>query len=197
MMSYKILHIDTSIRDNKSSYSRHMGEFFINKLKAKDAETTIIYQDLAKAPIPYLTEEFSDAASTPLAMRSNEQNKLLQTADMSGLVNADIYVVDLAGYMFDMPATFKSFIEHMAQFDITIGADWSPILQNKKMLVIAAWGYTYNSIAPEIGYEFIIKKAFGELGVKDITFFNIFNTSEITATADDVEKEIEKYIAAL
>lgn len=197
MMSYQIFRIDTSIRSAKESYSRRMGDFFVKKMQNKIKDAEVIQLDLSANPIPYLTEEFSEAANTPKLMQNEAQKKLLKTIDMSAMVTADIYVATLAGYMFDMPASFKSFIEHMAQFDVTISPDWAPILKNKKMVVIAAWGYNYNSITPEIGYEFVVCKAFGELGVKDITFFNIFNTSEITATADDVEKDIEKYIAAL
>lgn len=35
------------------------------------------------------------------------------------------------------------------------------------------------------------------IGVKDITFFNIFNTEEITATEDDAQRAISRYISDL
>lgn len=82
----------------------------------------------------------------------------------------------------------------MVQFDVTVNANWSPRLQNKKVLTIAAWGDDYDSVTPEIGYEFVVKKSFELLGIKEIKFFNIFNTNEITATEDTVQTQLEKEI---
>lgn len=196
-MSYRIFHIDTSIKSTANSFSRRMGKFFIDKFQAKFGNTPVRYLDLYKNPVSYITEEWSIAASTPLALRKPEQNELLNATPMQPLIDNNIYVFDLAGYMCDAPASFKSWLEHMIQFDITMSPDWMPLLKDKKMIVISAWGGEYASVTPELGFEDVLRKSFKLVGVTDITFFNIFNTAGITATADDIQKDIEKYIAAL
>lgn len=193
-MSFNILKIDTSIRGHKDSFSSRMGEYAVKTIQKTFGNGNIEYLDLYKTPIPYLTSEWDEAAHTPLGLRSEAQNKMLDAVDMKPLIRNDIYICCLAGYMYDVPATFKSFLEHMVQFDVTVNANWSPRLQNKKALTIAAWGDDYDSVTPEIGYEFVVKKSFELLGIKEIKFFNIFNTNEITATEDTVQTQLEKEI---
>lgn len=196
-MTHKIFHIDTSIQALSNSFTRKNCKYFLDKFQAKFGDTPITYLDLYKDPVPYINNEWVQAANTPLALRKPEQNTLLKTVDMQPLIDCDIYLFGLAGYMYDVPATFKSWMEHMIQFDITVAADWTPLLKNKKLAVVSAWGGEYNSVTPEIGFEDVLRHAFKTVGVTDITFFNIFNTEDITSTADDIEKAIDKYIAGL
>lgn len=196
-MTHKIFQIDTSIQPHSASYSARGGKFLADKLAKKFSGIQTIYKDLAKDPVPYLTQEWAQAALTPQEVRSQQQKDLLKQVDMSPLTDADIYIFDLAGYMYDMPATFKSWLEHSFQFDLTITSDYQPLLKNKKAAVIAAWGGSYDSVTPEIGYEFIIKSSLKMLGVTEVTFFNIYNTEDISATLDDVEADLNKFIEAI
>ena len=118
-----------------------MGEYAVKTIQKTFGSGNIEYLDLYKAPIPYLTSEWDEAAHTPLGLRSEAQNKMLDTVDMKPLIRDD-----------------------------------------------------YDSVTPEIGYEFVVKKSFELLGIKEIKFFNIFNTNEITATEDTVQTQLEKEI---
>lgn len=192
-MSHKIFQIDTTIQPHSDSFSSKAARYFVEKLQARFRDSDLIYRDLYQKPVPFITDEWAQAAVTPQAMRSDAQKQMMKSIDMSPLVEADIYVFALAGYMYDAPASFKSWLEHIWQFDITISPDWKPLLKDKKMVVISAWAGDYNSVTPEIGYEFVIKQSFAKIGVTDIKFFNIFNTDDITANIDDVERDLEKY----
>lgn len=196
-MAYKIFQIDTSIKPTKDSFTRRTGQYFIRKFQEKFGQLEIFYLDLAKAPIDFITLDYFTAATTPIDMRSAEQQKLLQKVNLQPLTDCDVYLFDLAGYMFDAPASFKNWLEHTAQFGITIDENWQPILQDKRAIIISAWGSGSQEIAPELGFEASLRKSLKLIGVKEVVFFNIFNTEEITATEDDVQKQIAKYITNL
>lgn len=196
-MPKQILQIDTSIRSHDESYSSRNAAFAVEKIKEKFPDSSVKVWDLAANPIPYLTAEWDTAAHTPEELRDDNQKKLLEQISMRDLLENDVYVIGLAGYDYDMPAVFKSFLEHMVQFDVTVNPDWSPKLTGKKVIVITAWGGANDSIEPEIGYEYILKKAFGAIGIHDIKIFNIYRTDDITATEDDVQSEIAKYVAEM
>lgn len=193
-MSHNILQIFTSIRPRQESYSARMGDYCTKKLKEHYQGAEISELDLYKNPFPYLTAETDEAAHTPLELRSETQNALLDKVSMEPLVKNDIYVISLAGYMYDVPAVFKSFLEHLVQYNITLNPDDTPLLKNKKIIIITAWGEDYDSVTPEIGYEFIVKKSFEYIGLKDIKFFNIYRTDDISSTEDTVQNEIDEYI---
>ena len=103
----------------------------------------------------------------------------------------------LAGYMYDAPASFKSWLEHIVQVGLTIDVNEQPILKNKRVVVISSWNESEDEIMPALGFEASIRKSMMHIGVSDVSFFNIFNSDEITATKDDAERAINKYICDL
>lgn len=193
-MAYRILEVYTSIRQTQKSYSARAGDFCATELLKKFKGSSITKLNLAERPLPALTEDFATASTTPLPLRSEKQNQLLDASGMKALPEHDIYIFCLAGYMYDMPAVFKNFLEHMPQFDITITPEGQPLLKGKKAVVIAAWGGEEDEISPEIGYEYILRKAFAYLGLKDVEFFNIFRTDDLTATLDDVQMQLAAWV---
>lgn len=196
-MPKQILQINTSIRNANDSYSSRNAAFAVEKIKEKFPGSTATVWDLSVSPIPYLTAEWDTAAHTPEELRDENQKQLLEQVNMRPLLENEIYVIGLAGYDYDMPAVFKSFLEHMVQFDVTVNSDWSPRLLNKEVIVITAWGGGNDSLEPEIGYEYVLKKAFGALGIHNIKIFNIYRTDDITSTEDDVQEQIAKYVAEM
>lgn len=196
-MPKQILQINTSIRNANDSYSSRNAAFAVEKIKEKFPGSTATVLDLSVSPVPYLTAEWDTAAHTPEELRDENQKQLLEQVNMRPLLENEIYVIGLAGYDYDMPAVFKSFLEHMVQFDVTVNPDWSARLMNKKVIVVTAWGGGNDSLEPEIGYEYILKKAFGALGIHDVKIFNIYRTDDITSTEDDVQEQIAKYVAEM
>lgn len=193
-MAYRIFQIDTSIKQTQDSFTRRTGQYFIRKFQEKFGQLEVSYLDLAKNPISFITQDYYVAATTPADMRNASQNDLLKKVNLQQLTESDIYLWDLAGYMYDAPASFKSWLEHTGQFGVTLTEDWHPLLRNKKAAIISAWGGSSDEVSPELGFEASLRKSLKYLGVSDIHFFNIFNTEEITATEDDVQKQINDYI---
>ena len=80
---------------------------------------------------------------------------------------------------------------------LTIDDDETPLLKNKRVVVISSWNDSEDEVMPALGFEASIRKAMKHIGVSDVSFFNIFNSDEITATKDDAERAINKYISDL
>ncbi|GEM_PF-935460 len=196
-MAYKIFQIDTSIKQTQDSFTRRTGQYFIRKFQEKFGQLEVSYLDLAKNPPAYITAGWYDAASLPPGARSSEQNKLLLEPNMQPLRDCGLWLFDLAGYMYDAPASFKSWLEHAVQIGLTVDEEWKPLLSGKRVVVISAWGGSEDEVSPELGFASALRKAMKFIGVEDITFFNIFNTEEITATEDDAQRAISRYISDL
>lgn len=196
-MAYKIFQIDTSIKQTQDSFTRRTGQYFIRKFQEKFGQLEVSYLDLAKNPPAYITASWYAAASLPPGTRSQEQNKLLLEPNMQPLRDCGLWLFDLAGYMYDAPASFKSWLEHVVQIGLTVDEAWNPLLSGKRVVVISAWGGSEDEVSPELGFASALRKTMKFIGVEDITFFNIFNTEEITATEDDAERAISKYISGL
>ena len=196
-MAYKIFQIDTSIKQTQDSFTRRTGQYFIRKFQENFGQLEVSYLDLAKNPPAYITAGWDDAASLPPGARSSEQNKLLLEPNMQPLRDCGLWLFDLAGYMYDAPASFKSWLEHAVQIGLTVDEEWKPLLSGKRVVVISAWGGSEDEVSPELGFASALRKAMKFIGVEDITFFNIFNTEEITATEDDAQRAISRYISDL
>ena len=196
-MAYKIFQIDTSIKQTQDSFTRRTGQYFIRKFQEKFGQLEVSYLDLAKNPPAYITAGWYAAASLPPRARSPEQNKLLLEPNVQPLRDCGLWLFDLAGYMYDAPASFKSWLEHVVQIGLTVDEEWKPLLSDKRVVVISAWGGSEDEVSPELGFASALRKAMKFIGVKDITFFNIFNTEEITATEDDAQRAVSRYISDL
>ena len=196
-MGHKIFQIDTSIKDTQDSYTRQTGQYFIRKFQERFGQLEVSYLDLAKNPPSYITAEWYNAAMIPPRERSVKQNQILLHPNMQALRDCDLWLFDLAGYMYDAPATFKSWLEHTVQVGLTIDVNEQPILKNKRVVVISSWNESEDEIMPALGFEASIRKSMKHIGVSDVSFFNIFNSDEITATKDDAERAINKYICDL
>lgn len=89
---------------------------------------------------------------------------------MQPLRDCGLWLFDLAGYMYDAPASFKSWLEHAVQIGLTVDEEWKPLLSGKRVVVISAWGGSEDEVSPELGFASALRKAMKFIGVEDITF---------------------------
>lgn len=82
------------------------------------------------------------------------------------------------GYLFNVPAVFKNWMEHVFRIDSTLTEKWEGLLKNKKVFIVSAWGGIYTDTRIENTYENSIRSSFRVFGIENITFFNIFNDRE-------------------
>ncbi len=178
-----ILHLDASAR-GQASHSRTISAELVQALKAAYPTTTVIYRDLGHQAIPYVSEEFIYAMYTPEAARTPEQNSVLALSNemIAELFAADTYVFGIPMYNFSTPAVFKSYIDQVVRANATfVPGTYEGLLKNKKAIVVTArGGGGYGEGGVRAAYNIqdpLIRTAFGFIGVTDIEFIHIENTS--------------------
>ncbi len=183
-----ILHLDASAR-GASSHSRTVSAELVQALQAADPTATVTYRDLGHQDIPYVSESFIYAMYTPAEAQSAEQKAELALSDelIAELFAADTYVFGIPMYNFSVPGVFKSYIDQVVRANVTFNpANYQGLLLNKKAIVVTARGgggygpgearEAYNVQDP------VIRTALGFIGVTDIEFIHVNNTSR----GDDV-----------
>jgi FMN-dependent NADH-azoreductase len=172
----KILHINSSVR-NQGSLSRQLtGEFLANWLAANPSDT-VIERDLAAKPVPHLTEQMMGAFFTPAGQRTPAQAQTVQLSDalVDELLAADVIVIGAPMYNFSVSSTLKAWIDHVARAGRTFeyGAT-GPVglVTGKKVFIVTATGGVYSE-GPSQAYDFLgtyLRSVLGFIGMTDITF---------------------------
>ena len=198
-----ILHIDASPR-GAGSHSRTVSGELVAAMKAASPDVIVTYRDLGHQDIPYVSEEFIGAMYTPKANHTAEQKATLALSDemIAELFAADTYVFGIPMYNFSVPGVFKSWIDQVAR----IGETWSRdpfggLLKNKKAIVVTARGgggygpgeerEAYNVQDPTV------KNILGFMGVTDVEFIHVNNTSAGDDAVNGALAEARAKIAAL
>ena len=156
------------------SYSRVLSERLIAQLK-KQQPPTVKVRDLADG-IPFVNEAWIEANFTDITERNAEQRSIPSCSDalISELQNADILVIGLPIYNFNVPAAFKAWIDQVASAKVTFRyGDNGPegLLENKKAYVILSSGGT--RLGSDIDFvSDYVHHVLGFLGIKDVTIID-------------------------
>ncbi len=172
-----ILHIDSSVRSS-GSISRQLTSEFVQKLQAAHAGAKVIERDLAKNPIPHLSEQMMGAYFTPADQRTEEQARTVTLSDdlVTELMAADIVVVGAPMYNFSISSTLKAWIDHVARVGVTFNYNeqGKPVglVQGKKFYVFTSRGGVYSSGPAKVldFHETYLRGVLGFLGITDVTF---------------------------
>jgi FMN-dependent NADH-azoreductase len=188
-----ILHIDSSPRGDRS-YSRTLSHEFIESWKASHSADTVTYRDLGHNPVPHVDENWIAAAFSPPQARTPELKNAIAISDslVDEFLAADRYVFGIPMYNFNVPSTFKAYIDQVIRvgrtFAVSENGTFQGLVEGKKMLVITARGGSFSAGSPAAAYDFqepFLRTAFGFLGITDITFIN----AENLAGGDEVREQ--------
>ncbi len=172
-----ILHLNSSVRST-GSISRQLTGEFVEKLKAAHPGANVIERDLAKDPVPHLSEQMMGAYFTPPEQRSEEQQRTVKLSDdlVAELLSADIVVIGAPMYNFSISSTLKAWIDHVARAGITFKYNEQGVpvglVSGKKFFVFTSRGGVYSS-GPAKALDFhetYLRGALGFLGITDVTF---------------------------
>src|SRR2546426_11152579 len=144
----KILHINSSVR-NQGSLSRQLTGEFLAKWKPANPSDVVIERDLAANPVPHLTEKMMGAFFTPAEQRTPEQAQTVQISDalVDELLAADVIVIGAPMYNFSVSSTLKAWIDHVARAGLTFKyTENGPVglVQGKKVVVFTSRGGVYS-----------------------------------------------------
>jgi len=187
-----ILHIDSSPRGERS-FSRQLTAEFITAWKTAHPEDTLTYRNLGHNPLPHVDEAWIAAAFTPPSARTPQLNKAIKLSDelVDEFLAADYYVFGVPMYNFNVPSTFKAYIDQIVRVNRTFAVSeqgYQGLVQGKKMLIITASGGSFRQGTPAAIYDFqkpFLEAVFNLVGITDITFVQADNLS----TGDDARQQ--------
>lgn len=182
-----LLHIDSSPRGERS-HSRKMTKEFVDAWLQKHPTDTVTYRDVGRYPVPHVDESWIAAAFTLPEKRTSEMWEAIRISDklIDELLAADIYVLGIPMYNFNVPSTFKAYIDQIVRVGRTYQFTpedaqfpYKPLLHGKKIFIITARGDS--GFEPGGRNEHLnhqdphLKTVFGFVGITDITFIHVEN----------------------
>lgn len=195
-----ILRVDTSVR-KEGSYSRKLTDKLISQLTSKHQASRegveVVVRDLAEG-ISFIDENWSKANFTPVEDRTPEESEHLKVSDslVEELNVADAIVIGLPIYNFNVPATFKAWIDLVVRARLTFQyTDSGPVglLSDKTVYILVASGGTQLNTELDFISDYL-RHIFRFIGITDIRFIDSSgigkNESATLARAEHLIKQI-------
>jgi FMN-dependent NADH-azoreductase len=110
----KILHIISSPRREESN-STLLGKSIVEKLQAQHPGSTVVTNNVVDKNYQPLQPVHVTAYKLPDESHTPEQRKALQNSDeaVAQLFDADIVVISIPLYNFNIPAALKGWVDHL------------------------------------------------------------------------------------
>lgn len=184
----RILRVEASIR-GRASNSRRVTDRIIDDLLAAHPDATVKLRDLSKG-LPAIDAAWLDAVMTPAADRDDDQRSVVALSDalLAELRAADVIVIGLPVYNFGIPATLKSWIDHVTRQGETFrytGTGPVGLLTGKRALIGFASDGTPVGSALDFATPYL-RHMLGFIGIHDVEI----------ATTQPVEKTAPANLAA-
>jgi len=172
----KLLHVDSSIL-GAGSVSRALSAAIVEGEKARHADLSVTYRDVAANPVDHLSGAHLAAfqGAAPEAPSLQADVVAGQTA-LDEFLAADIIVVGAPMYNFSIPSQLKAWIDRLAVAGKTFRyTDKGPVglAGGKKVIVASSRGGFYG---PDTQAAFLdhqesyLRGVFGFFGIDDVTF---------------------------
>jgi FMN-dependent NADH-azoreductase len=176
-----ILHIDASPRSERS-FSRSLTQEFIAAWQQSHPSDRVDYLDLGHTIIPPVDEAWIAAAFSH-GDRSPEMELALKLSDelIDRFIAADLYVLGVPMYNFNVPANFKAYLDQIIRVNRTFLASatgYEGLITGRKMAIVTARGGSFPAGTPMAAFDFqepFLRTAFGLMGITDITFIHADN----------------------
>jgi len=172
-MSKNLLQVNASLHSGAGA-STTLANQFVAGWRARNRGAKVTVRDLALDPVPHLTAERFQAFLTKPEERSAEQHAEAAYSDalIAELKRADVIVLGVPMYNFDVPSTLKAYFDHIARAGVTFGySAQGPVglLTGKKVYIFAARGGVYAG-KPHDTQSAYLRTFLGLLGLTDIEF---------------------------
>ena len=168
-----LLKLNSSLYSNAGASAR-LADDFVQAWKKEHPQAEVITRDLARDPVPHLTDERFAAFLAKPSERTAGQQAAVDYSDtlIAELERADVIVLGLPMYNFGVPSTLKAYFDHVARAGVTFRytADGAVgLLTHKKVYVLATRGGQYAG-TPHDDETAYVRQFLGFLGLTDIDF---------------------------
>lgn len=167
-----ILRIDSSLK-GEASVSRRLTGRIVAKLSEASPGATVTERDLSRG-VPQIDAGWIGAVYTAPEARNADQASIADYSDrlLSEVKDADILVIGLPVYNFGLPATLKSWIDHLARkgetFHYTAEGPEGLLMGKRAIVALSSDGTKMGSgIDFASGY---LKHMLGFFGITDVEF---------------------------
>ena len=179
----KILHIISSPRGD-ASLSIKLGNAVVEKIQTAYPGSTLKETNLVNQQFPHLEEAHIASFYTPAENRTPENLVAIKHSEdaISEIQDADIIVIGVPIYNFNIHSTLKAWIDHIVRRGVTFKYDENGpqgLLSGKKVYLALASGGVFSE-GPMAGFDFAVpylKHMLGFIGLTDITVFRVEGTS--------------------
>ncbi len=168
-----ILQINASIFGDDGQSSQ-LADAFVQRWREAEPDARLIRHDFAEKPVPHLTAARFKAALTPVAERSGVQAREAAIADrlVDELLAADVLVIGLPMYNFNVPSTLKAWFDHVARAGTTFRyTENGPqgLLENRRAYLLTARGGQYAGTENDLQTPYV-RFFLGFLGITEVEF---------------------------
>ena len=174
MSSKILLHINSSSR-YKESTTRRVSASIVALLKQKHSSLAVVSRDTATG-LPFVNEAWIEANFTNADERNENHKQELNLSDelVAELQDADILVIGVPIYNFNIPSTLKAWIDLIARVGLTFRyTEKGPVglLKNKKVYVVMASGGVPIGSEMDLASAYL-KVVFNFVGLRDLTIID-------------------------
>ncbi|MFD8535100.1 FMN-dependent NADH-azoreductase [Streptomyces rubrogriseus] len=150
-----LLHIDSSVFPAGASASRSVTAVFRRTWEEQHPEGTVIYRDLAAAPVPHITADAWSAGYADPSERTARQSTAFaaRLELIEELERADAILIGAPMYNYTVPSTLKAWLDSVLLLGRTAGE--SPSAQGTPAVVVASRGGSYGPGTPRENFEFV------------------------------------------
>ncbi|MFJ1536490.1 FMN-dependent NADH-azoreductase [Streptomyces mirabilis] len=150
-----LLHIDSSVFPGEASSSRSVTDAFRRAWEEQHPQGTVIYRDLAAAPVPHITADAWSAGYAAPCEHTPEQSAAFaaRVKLIEELEQADAVLIGAPMYNFSIPSTLKAWLDNVLLLGRTAGE--TPSAQGTPAIVVASRGGSYAPGTPREDYEFV------------------------------------------
>ncbi|MFF1605428.1 FMN-dependent NADH-azoreductase [Streptomyces mirabilis] len=150
-----LLHIDSSVFPGEASSSRSVADAFRRAWEEQHPEGTVIYRDLAGAPVPHITADAWSAGYAAPSEHTPQQSAAFaaRVKLIEELEQADAVLIGAPMYNYSIPSTLKAWLDNVLLLGRTAGE--TPSAQGTPVIVVASRGGSYAPGTPREDYEFV------------------------------------------
>lgn len=168
-----ILQINSSVFGEQGQSSQ-LAHFFVEQYLAKHPKTIVVKRDLNEDPIPHLNQEIMFGLGAPKEKQTAFQREMSELSDelIGELQQADVIVLSLPMYNFNIPSVLKSWIDFISRAGVTFRyIEDGPIglLDDKPVYVMAARGGIYQGTSEDTQTDFV-KQVLRFVGLTNVQF---------------------------
>ena len=160
------------------SVSRALTTRFAQEWAKHHPQDTIRLRDLGQNPVPHVNEMWIVGASAGEEHQSGASREAVSISDtlIEELLSADRYVIGVPMYNFNIPSTFKAWIDQIVRAGRTFAGGptgYEGLVKDRRALFITTSGGIYAPGTPAAEMNFqepYLRAIFAFIGVTDVKF---------------------------